>query len=89
MTAATTADRGTGATGGRPRIDALDAELIRLIRERVAVSREVQRERVSAGGPRVVHSRENEVVARWRDALGEPGGTVALALLELARGPLG
>lgn len=72
---------------GRARIDALDAELVRLIAERAALSAQVQSARRASGGPRIVQSRENEVVGRWRDALGRPGGTIALALLELGRGP--
>ena len=72
---------------GRERIDELDAQLVRLIAERAAVSAQVQQARRAAGGPRIVQSRENEVVGRWRKALGRPGGTIALALLELGRGP--
>ena len=79
--------RTDAVTSGRERIDALDAELLRLIAERAAVSAEVQRARRAAGGPRIVQSRENEVVGRWREALGRPGGTIALALLDLGRGP--
>lgn len=71
---------------GRARIDAIDAEIVRLVAERTAVSEQIQRARQSAGGPRVVHARENEVVGRWRSALGRPGATIALALLELGRG---
>lgn len=72
---------------GRACIDALDAELVRLITERAALSASVQQARRAAGGPLIVSSRENEVVGRWRQALGRPGGTIALALLELGRGP--
>ena len=72
---------------GRQRIDALDAEIVRLIGERVAVSASVQQARLAAGGPRIVQSRENEVVGRWRATLARPGGVIALALLELGRGP--
>lgn len=71
---------------GRARIDEIDAELVRLIEERTAVSRQIQAARALTGGPRVVHARENEVVGRWRSALGRPGATIALALLELGRG---
>jgi len=72
---------------GRERIDQLDAELVRLIAERATLSAQVQQARRAAGGPRIVQARENEVVGRWREALGRPGGTIALALLELGRGP--
>ena len=72
---------------GRDRIDALDAELVRLITERATLSAAVQRARRAAGGPVIVSSQENEVVGRWRQALGRPGGTIALALLQLGRGP--
>lgn len=76
-----------GVASGRARIDEIDAEIARLVRERTDVSRQVQRARQAEGGPRVAHARENEVVGRWRDELGRPGGAIALALLELGRGP--
>ena len=79
--------RTDAVAAGRERIDQLDAELVRLIAERAAVSAEVQAARRAAGGPRIVQSRENEVVGRWHEALGRPGSTIALALLELGRGP--
>ena len=72
----------------RARIDVLDAEILRLVAERSAVSASIGAARRAAGGPRIVQSRENEVVGRWRQAHGRPGGTIALALLELGRGPL-
>jgi chorismate mutase len=71
----------------RARIDVLDVELLRLVRERSAVSAEIGTARRAAGGPRIVHARENEVVQRWRDELGRPGAAIAMALLELGRGP--
>jgi chorismate mutase len=71
----------------RARIDALDAEIVRLIDERSAVSARIGAARRAAGGPRIVHARENEVVLRWRSALGRPGAAIAMALLELGRGP--
>jgi chorismate mutase len=70
----------------RSEIDALDAQLVALIRQRLAVSAEIQHARLAAGGPRVVHAREAEVVAHWRAELGSPGSRIALALLELSRG---
>jgi chorismate mutase len=75
-----------GVATGRARIDEIDAEIVRLITERTLVSESIQRLRQAEGGPRVVHARENEVVGRWRGALGRPGATIALALLELGRG---
>jgi chorismate mutase len=74
---------------GRVRIDEIDADIVRLVRERVEVSQQIQRARRLEGGPRIAQARENEVVGRWSDELGAPGGTIALALLELGRGPLG
>jgi chorismate mutase len=75
-------------TAGRARIDEIDTALVDLIEQRVAVSREIQRARVASGGPRVVTARERDVVQRWREALGHPGGGIALSLLDLSRGPL-
>lgn len=71
----------------RARIDVLDAEILRLVAERSAVSAQIGAARRAAGGPRIVHARENEVVRRWRDDLGRPGAAIAMALLELGRGP--
>lgn len=79
-------DPAARVAAGRTRIDAIDAEIVRLVRERCAVSAQVQAARRVIGGPRIAQSRENAVVARYADALGRPGGTVALALLELGRG---
>jgi chorismate mutase len=70
----------------RVRIDALDARLIGLIRERMAASAEVQAARLASGGPRVSLTRENQIVERWNAELGRPGTEVAMALLELCRG---
>ena len=71
----------------RARIDALDADLLRLVRERSEVSARIGAARRASGGPRIVHARENEVVGRWRSELGRPGAAIAMALLELGRGP--
>lgn len=70
----------------RERIDALDDRIIGLIQERVAVSAVVQETRIASGGRRVHLSRENEILGRYRDALGKPGTSLAMTLLELSRG---
>ncbi|MES9519263.1 chorismate mutase [Streptomyces capoamus] len=70
----------------RERIDALDDRIIGLIQERMAVSAVVQQTRIASGGRRVHLSREMEILARYRDALGKPGTSVAMTLLELSRG---
>ncbi|HET9170428.1 MAG TPA: chorismate mutase [Actinospica sp.] len=75
-----------GVPGGRERIDALDAELVQLIKARMAVSAEIQAARMADGGRRVDLRRETEVIGRYTAALGRPGTTVAMALLELGRG---
>jgi chorismate mutase len=83
---AASANAPTGVLSGRERIDAVDAELIELIRRRVAVSAEIQAARISEGGRRLDLSRETEVIGRYTRALGRPGTGVAMALLELGRG---
>ena len=70
----------------RARIEAIDARLAELVAERCRVSEQVQRARLAAGGPRVVPSREAEIIRQWQERLGPPGGQIAQALLELARG---
>lgn len=71
---------------GRERIDAIDAEIIRLVEERAAVSRRIQQARIASGGRRVEHSREMAILDRYARALGRPGTTLAMTLLEVCRG---
>ncbi len=74
-------------TDARGRIDALDEQIIALVRERMAVSAGIQGARMATGGRRVNLSREMEVLARYRAELGRPGTAMAMTLLELSRGP--
>ncbi|MEU3557157.1 chorismate mutase [Streptomyces fragilis] len=70
----------------RSRIDALDDHILGLLQERMAVSAVIQQTRISAGGRRVNLSREMEVLSRYRDAVGRPGTSLAMTILELCRG---
>ncbi|MFC8126156.1 chorismate mutase [Streptomyces sp. NPDC057302] len=95
MSIATTTTDKTGARtleaadvieGARDRIDALDDRIIGLVQERMAVSAVIQEARIGSGGRRVNLSREMEVLGHYRDALGKPGTSLAMTLLELCRG---
>lgn len=70
----------------RERIDALDDRIIGLIQERMALSMVIQDARISSGGRRVNLSRETEILAHYSEALGKPGTSLAMTLLELCRG---
>lgn len=72
----------------RAEIDALDAEILRLIKRRSQVSQRVGRARMAAGGPRIVYSREMAILDRFRD-LGTEGRELGMILLRLGRGRLG
>lgn len=72
----------------RDEIDYLDAEILRLVQRRTAVSQTIGHVRRAAGGPRVVHGREMAVLDRYR-ALGTEGRELAMLLLRLGRGRLG
>lgn len=72
----------------RTEIDYLDAEILRLIQRRTAVSKAIGSARMAAGGPRVVHGREMAVLNRYRE-LGPEGHELAMLLLRLGRGRLG
>lgn len=72
----------------RREIDHLDAEILRLVQRRTAVSKAIGSARMAAGGPRVVHGREMAVLDRYRD-LGDEGRELAMLLLRLGRGRLG
>jgi chorismate mutase len=72
----------------RRRLDEIDQNLIELWRERAAISHEVGATRVAAGGTRLVLSRENEILNRFREALGPDGAQLALLILRAGRGKL-
>lgn len=70
----------------RGRIDVLDDRIIGLVQERMAVSAVIQEARITSGGRRVNLSREMDVLGHYREALGKPGTSLAMTLLELCRG---
>jgi len=71
---------------GRARLDAIDADLRALVVARREISQQVQRLRRETGGPRIEHSRENQIVNAYGDELGRAGVGLALAVLEICRG---
>jgi chorismate mutase len=71
---------------GRQSIDEIDQQIIDLIRQRMLVSAGIQQARIASGGGRVELAREMQVIGRYREALGKPGTTVAMSLLDLCRG---
>ena len=75
-------------SGFREGIDYLDAEILRLVKRRAEVSRQVGERRMADGGPRIVYNREMDVLARYRE-LGPEGRELAMILLRLGRGRLG
>ncbi|HMC71765.1 MAG TPA: chorismate mutase [Mycobacteriales bacterium] len=76
----------TDVAAGRVQLDTIDEQIRSLVLARRQVSQQVQQLRRAAGGPRIEHSRENEILARYSAALGRPGVSLALAVLELCRG---
>ncbi|MFB6629399.1 chorismate mutase [Streptomyces sp. NPDC056362] len=85
-TGARTDEAATLIGDARERIDALDDRIIGLIQERMAVSAVIQEARITSGGRRVNLAREMEVLGHYSDALGKPGTTLAMTMLELCRG---
>ncbi|SDP00113.1 chorismate mutase [Nakamurella panacisegetis] len=72
----------------RLQIDAIDAELVRLIQRRTAISNAIGAARKSLGGPRIVYSREMAILERFRE-LGPSGTDLGMMLLSMGRGRLG
>ncbi|MCZ2848418.1 chorismate mutase [Modestobacter sp. VKM Ac-2978] len=72
----------------RAEIDACDAQIIELVQRRLAVSQEIGALRTATGGMRLSLSREQRVLARFRDALGPDGSTLGMMLLRQGRGRL-
>jgi chorismate mutase len=74
--------------GLRDRIDEIDAAIIALWKERAAISNEVGKTRVAAGGTRLVLAREREILDRFSRELGADGTQLAPLILRAGRGPL-
>jgi chorismate mutase len=72
----------------RTAIDACDAEIIGLVERRLAISREIGALRAAAGGTRLSLSREQQVLSRFRAALGADGAALGMLLLRQGRGHL-
>jgi len=88
MNTTTTDEVGERIGALRSEIDACDAELIELLRRRLAVSREIGALRAASGGTRLSLSREQQVLARFQEALGPDGTALAMLLLRQGRGRL-
>ena len=85
---ATPADPAAQIGGLRSEIDACDAEIIALVQRRLAISREIGQLRAASGGTRLSLSREQQVLARFRSALGPDGAALGMMLLRQGRGRL-
>lgn len=72
----------------RAEIDACDAEIIGLVRRRLAISREIGALRAAAGGTRLSLAREQQILAKFRAALGPDGAALGMMLLRQGRGRL-
>ncbi len=72
----------------REEIDELDGQILELIKRRSEVSQRIGAIRRAEGGPRIVLSREQAVLARFRE-LGPEGRELGMLLLRLGRGRLG
>jgi chorismate mutase len=72
----------------RTAIDACDAEIIELVQRRLAISREIGAIRAATGGTRLSLAREQQVLARFGDALGADGAALGMMLLRQGRGRL-
>lgn len=72
----------------RTEIEQIDDEILRLIRRRCEISRQIGAARMAAGGTKIVYNREMAVLAHYAE-LGQEGRELALLLLRLGRGRLG
>jgi chorismate mutase len=72
----------------RQEIDLLDKELLRLVKRRAEISKIIGAARMAAGGTRIVHNREIDVLNRYKE-LGPDGKDLAMILLKLGRGAMG
>jgi chorismate mutase len=72
----------------RTEIDACDAAIIELVQRRLAISQEIGVVRTASGGTRLNLTREQQVLSRFRAALGPDGAALGMMLLRQGRGRL-
>ncbi len=72
----------------RTEIDACDTAIIELVQRRLAVSQQIGALRSASGGTRLNLSREQQVIDRFRTALGPDGAALGMMLLRQGRGRL-
>jgi chorismate mutase len=72
----------------RSEVDDCDAAIIDLIQRRLSISREIGVLRAAAGGTRLSLSREQQILSRFRAALGPDGAALGMMLLRQGRGRL-
>ena len=72
----------------RADIDACDAEIIELVQKRLAISQQIGALRSASGGTRLNLSGEQQVLDRFRTALGPDGAALGMLLLRQGRGRL-
>jgi chorismate mutase len=72
----------------RAAIDACDAEIIELVQRRLAIAQEIGAVRSASGGTRLNLAREQQVLSRFRAALGPDGAALGMMLLRQGRGRL-
>ena len=59
------------------------------IKQRTAISQAIGKIRTSAGGTKLVHTREVAIINQFREELGPEGPELAQILLRMGRGRLG
>ncbi len=87
-TGATDADAAARIGELRDEIDACDAEIIALVQRRLAISQQIGNVRAASGGTRLNLSREQQILSRFRTALGRDGAALGMLLLRQGRGRL-
>ncbi|MCS4536414.1 chorismate mutase [Corynebacterium sp. HS2168-gen11] len=73
----------------REEINRLDRIILDAVKRRTAISRAIGKTRMSAGGTRLVHTRELAIIQQFREELGVEGPALAQILLRMGRGRLG
>ena len=73
----------------REAINRLDQVILDAIKQRTAISQAIGKIRTSAGGTKLVYTREVAIINQFREELGPEGPELAQILLRMGRGRLG
>jgi chorismate mutase len=75
----------TNIERSRQKLDAVDDQIIELLQRRIKISKKIQRAKIAAGLSRVDIAREAVIRAKYLEAHGWNGASIAVSILRMVK----